>query len=88
MTKKQGRCFGGKAFHVLPDACSAGFERIWTDDESTKAVSEAEKDARANNLECSRSGETIGSTFSRRYIVKFERTKISDKVIIDAKDSR
>ena len=55
---KQGRCHGGKAFHVLSDVCRARFARTWADNES-------------NILECSDSGEFFGSTFSRWYNVKF-----------------
>ena len=44
--QKQCRCPRGKTFHALLDECSARFERLWAADESMKAVSEAEKDAR------------------------------------------
>ena len=39
------------------------------------------------NLECNDTGESVGSISSRWYIAQLERTKISDRLIMNDKDS-
>ena len=79
----QGHGAGNKMIHALLEACSTRSERI----ESIECLAEAEKDARQSVLSATTTGESLGNRPNKWYIDKFERMKISDRLIIDDEDS-